>query len=253
VDDILSNHADRVDRMNPYVWIWDIFAEPGSSEDEKRCWDFWDSVISAARKMMKKNLRQTEDTGLVGSAYSYLRANFGTDVCEAYTNLKQAFRISSDKDFNLILLRDEARILCDISGIDGKLIPAALDFVSEVETRSSIETSYPPFSIFQAFRQGLRYLTLVKSPSDTLSSISRRKGASLKKRRAITTQSAKNITKSHVAQIFALNQTISRKQAVRPLKASNSIFSNNKLVTAARLVFVLMSIHHLLPELVCSF
>ena len=89
VDNILSNHSNRVSSANQYLWIWEIIAEPGSPEDEKRCGDFWESVVRSARKMMKDNIRQTENHGLVSSAYSYLRANFGSHVRDAYTHLKQ--------------------------------------------------------------------------------------------------------------------------------------------------------------------
>ena len=64
--------------------------------------------------------------------------NFGRDVCEAYANLKRAFGIFNDKDFTLLLICDEARILCDISAIDGKIIPTDLDS----EIRSPTETPY---------------------------------------------------------------------------------------------------------------
>ena len=201
----LSNHANRISSADPYLWMWEIFAEPGSPEDEELCGDFWESVVDSAEIMMKKNIHQTGNAGLINSAYSYLRANFGTEVCKAYTNLKQAFHISSDKDFNLLLICDEARRLCDISAIDGKIIPAELDFDPDMKSQSSIETAYLPFSNFLAFRRALRYLKLAKSASDISTSISSPKdNASSRKRQAIAVQSSKSTIKAHIPRIFAL-------------------------------------------------
>src|SRR5947207_1394297 len=203
VDNILSNDPSRVSSTEPYLWMWEIFAEPGSPQDEKLCEDFWESVVKSANDMIKKNIRQTENTSLVSSAYSYLRANFGTAVRDAYTNLKKAFRISSDKDFNLLLICDEARTLCEISAIDGKTIPAELDFDPDMKTESSTETEYFPFSNFRAFRRGLSYLKLAKSPSDAPASISLRKDkAPSRKRQVIAGQSSKRTFKAQIPRIF---------------------------------------------------
>ena len=130
------------------------------------------------------NIRKTRNTGLVASAYSYLQKDFGPHVREAYANLKLAFRISSDKDFNLLLICDEARTLCDVSAIDGQLIPDEYDY--ESQNRSFNQTKFFPFSNFQALRRGLKYLKLAKSRADRPSLSSRGRGASSKKRQAVT-------------------------------------------------------------------
>ena len=144
VEDILCNHPTRVSDRDPYLWMWDIFAEPESSEDKEQCENFWANVVNAATEMMKKEACETKNTGLVNAAYSYLRAMYGTAVRDAYANLKQAFRIFSDKDFNLLLIFDEARTLCDISAIDGKIIPSEFDFNPEISNRVSHLHNFPP-------------------------------------------------------------------------------------------------------------
>jgi hypothetical protein len=124
--------------------MWKLFAEPESSEDLKRRQSFWDGVVDEAKRDMRTYTDRTRSSDLVAAAYSYLRANFGTDISEAYANLKQAFGVIDDKDFNLLLICDEARILCDISAIDGKIIPTNLDFNLEREIQFLTETNYPP-------------------------------------------------------------------------------------------------------------
>src|ERR1700737_4043077 len=158
---VLRNH--KVGTTNPYLWMWQFFAEPESSEDLERRQSFWDNVVQEAESDMQTHACATRNTNLVDVAYLYLRANFGRDVCEAYENLKRAFGIFNDKDFTLLLICDEARILCDISAIDGKIIPTDLD---PEEIRSPTETHYPQFSNFQAFRRALRYLMLAKSRAE---------------------------------------------------------------------------------------
>ena len=201
VDDILSNHTDRLNQTNPYLWMWEIFAEPGSQDDEERGEKFWEGVISRAENMM--NSHKTRNAGLFASAYSYLQRDFGPQVCEAYANVKQALHISFEKDFNLLLICDEARILCDISAVDGKPIPAEFDFES-AESSPLKQTRFFPFSNFRAFRRALKYLKLAKSRADKPSSSDHGKGVPSKKRKIDTASHSKSTIKAHVPRIFAL-------------------------------------------------
>jgi hypothetical protein len=203
VEDILCNHPTRVSDRDPYLWMWEIFAEPESPDDKKRCENFWANVVNAATEMMKKEARETKNTGLVHTAYSYLRAIYGTAIRDAYANLKKAFCIFSDKDFNLLLIFDEARTLCDISAVDGKIIPSEFDFDPETITNSPIYTAFPPFSNFRALRRAECYLTLAKSPSDPLTTNQKKSRAS-KKRRVTTARSRENIVNDYIPRIFAL-------------------------------------------------
>jgi hypothetical protein len=135
--------------------MWQLFAEPESSEDLERCQSFWNDVVRDARSELQTQAHATRNTPLVPVAYSYLRVKFGRDVREAYANLKRAFGIINEKDFTLLLICDEARILCDISAIDGNIIPADLDFNLEREIRSPTETNYPPFSNFSGVQTSI--------------------------------------------------------------------------------------------------
>jgi hypothetical protein len=155
--------------------MWQLFAEPEYSEDLRRRHTFWGDVVGEAKRDMQRYTQRTRSSTLVSAAYSYLRANFGADLDEAYANLKQAFGVVNDKDFNLLLFCDEARILCDISAIDGKIIPTDLDFSPEREIREiqfPTQTNYFPFSNFQALKQALRYLSLAQSRSESLDTVS---------------------------------------------------------------------------------
>ena len=57
----------------------------------------------------------------------YLAEKYGQELRDAYTKLKEAFNIVADKDFDLLLIFDEARYLTDTSAIDGKRIPTGVD------------------------------------------------------------------------------------------------------------------------------
>jgi hypothetical protein len=182
VDDVLSNPATKVSTKDPYLWMWQLFAEPESPDD---LYDFWISVVDEAESNMRQFTRETAHNTVVTAGYSYLQAIFGINVLEAYADLKRAFRISNDKDFNLLLICDEARILCDISAIDGKIIPTDLDFNPEREVRPPTETNYPLFSNFQAFRRVLRYLILAQLRSESLAYSSNQDNAVSKRSRTI--------------------------------------------------------------------
>jgi hypothetical protein len=57
----------------------------------------------------------------------YLAEKYGQELRDAYTKLKEAFNIVADKNFDLLLIFDEARYLTDTSAIDGKRIPTGVD------------------------------------------------------------------------------------------------------------------------------
>jgi hypothetical protein len=202
VDDVL-NHGSKVSNTDPYLWMWQFFAEPESCDVERRR-SFWDKVVHDAEKGMQKHAQATQVTKLVDVAYSYLRANFGRDISDAYASLKRAFGIVNGKDFNLLLICDEARILCDISAIDGKIITTDLDldFDPETETRRPTETNHPPFSNFRAFRRALRYLMLARSLAEPFTHLPNQRDAVSS--RAMRGQSEKNAASSDVPRIFAL-------------------------------------------------
>lgn len=54
VTKFLKDHTSRVSATDPYLWMWEIFAKPGSADDEKLCADFWESVVTAAKDKMKE-------------------------------------------------------------------------------------------------------------------------------------------------------------------------------------------------------
>ena len=74
------------------------------------------------------------------AARRYLAETFGAELRDAYNNLKMAFNIVTDGDFNLPLIFDEARYLTDTSAIDGKRIPAGV----EVEDEPDMEHEKKP-------------------------------------------------------------------------------------------------------------
>ena len=127
VHDILRNHRSKASGRDPYLWMWNIFAEPESSKDERLCRNFWENVMQKAQTMMNKDIRQTQNTGLFSSAYSYLRANFGTNVREAYANLKQVFGISSDNYFNLFCFSTKRELSAIFPRLMGKFFLTSLN------------------------------------------------------------------------------------------------------------------------------
>ena len=195
-----KNHGREVGQMDPYLWMWQFFAEPATSEDIVNRDQFWDKVIhEAGRELRKQSL---PENNLVNAAYAYLRAVFGAEVSHAYTSLKKAFGISNDTDFTLLLICDEARILCDLSAIDGKIIPTTLDL--EPETRP-IQTDRPPFSNFRAFRRALRYLTLAaKSRGGKITDPPASELAVSKKRVHLRDRTEHPPTSKEIPRIFAL-------------------------------------------------
>ena len=158
VDQVLLGR--EVSNTDSYLWMWQLFAEPVLSEDVDRRHNFWDKVAGEAKLEMKKLACTREGTPSI-AAYEYLRVYFGREVFDAYASLKRAFGIIDDEDFNLLLICDEARILWDISAIDGKIIPTDFDLDLKMEIHRPKEANYPPFSNFWAFRRALCYLSLV--------------------------------------------------------------------------------------------
>ena len=61
----------------------------------------------------------------------YLAQKFGTELLDAYESLKKAFNVVDDKDFDMLLIFDEARYLTDTSAIDGKRMPSHFDYQEE--------------------------------------------------------------------------------------------------------------------------
>ena len=83
------------------------------------------------------------------AARSYLAVALGDQLREAYSKLKTAFNVMADRDFNLLLIFDEARYLTDTSAIDGKRIPAGV----EVEDESDMEREQRPSEYIRSFLQ----------------------------------------------------------------------------------------------------
>ena len=79
------------------------------------------SQISASFEKIKK------DVIIAEFIYIYLTEKFNKNFCDVYIKLKEEFNIIIDKDFELLLIFDEARFLTDTSAIDGKRIPAGID------------------------------------------------------------------------------------------------------------------------------
>lgn len=75
------------------------------------------------------------------SARIYLAEELGADLRSAYSELKNAFEVVSDKDFDMLFIFDEARYLTDTSAIDGKLIPAGADYQEEPDSQGERKTS----------------------------------------------------------------------------------------------------------------
>jgi len=81
------------------------------------------------------------------AARSYLAGTLGDQLRDAYSKLKTAFNVVADRDFNLLLIFDEARYLTDTSAIDGKRIPAGV----EVEDESDLEREQKPSEYIPSF------------------------------------------------------------------------------------------------------
>ena len=67
------------------------------------------------------------------AARKYLAATLGDQLRDAYNNLKTAFNVVADRDFNLLLIFDEARYLTETSAIDGKHIPAGVEAEADLQ------------------------------------------------------------------------------------------------------------------------
>jgi hypothetical protein len=180
-----------------------LFAEPESPDDLDRYNKFWKSVVDDAERSLR-DVTQTAHSKIPIAEYSYLRAIFGGKVLNAYADLKQAFRISKHNDFNLLLICDEARILCDILALDGQIIFTDLNFNPEKEVRSPAETNYPLFSNFRAFRRALRYLMLAKLRAESHLYISNQDNPVSKKHWTIHGPSEGGSVDNSMPRIFAL-------------------------------------------------
>jgi hypothetical protein len=70
------------------------------------------------------------------AARRYLLEQLGSDLHKAYAELKEAFNIKDDRDFNMLLVFDEARDLVGTSAIDRKKkIPPDLTLIRIVKLR----------------------------------------------------------------------------------------------------------------------
>ena len=67
------------------------------------------------------------------AARKYLAVTFGDQLRDAYSELKTAFNVVADRDFNLLLIFDEARYLTETSAIDGKHIPAGVEAEADLQ------------------------------------------------------------------------------------------------------------------------
>ena len=208
VDDIVTNHRDVFDITDSYLWLWKIFAEPETPQEKERHRSFWDLVVKRTRDHMKSMANESAED-VVEAAHSYLQEDFGRNVGNAYAKLKTSFRISNDQDFTLLVICDEARILCDISAVDGHSIPTELE-----HDPVSAEQSSPPFSNFRALSRAFCYLQLVGSQpySDNGEESNRPK-----KKRRLQKQSTEPLTYTYVPRIFALfTDTCSRLTNFQP-------------------------------------
>jgi len=75
------------------------------------------------------------------SARIYLAEEFGADLRSAYGELKKAFKVLTDKDFDVLFIFDEARYLTDTSAIDGKLIPVGAEYQDDSDPQGEKKAS----------------------------------------------------------------------------------------------------------------
>jgi hypothetical protein len=175
MNELVRQHRDEED----YSWMWNFFAEPPKDcEEINNFWikvtDEATAILRAnsfsndesaqkrsspqksstpQKPTRKASTPQTpstpqtrsscqkvkKDPVSAESARIYLAEELGADLRSAYTELKKAFKVVIDKDFDMLFIFDEARYLTDTSAIDGKLIPAGAEYQEEPDSQKASE------------------------------------------------------------------------------------------------------------------
>ena len=142
-----------------FGWMWDFFAE---NDDNDQLAIFWIQVTKKVDAVLKT-------IGSGSEAEAYLKGpKFAEYANDAYVSLRNALsRYSADPDFikkfTLLIMFDEAHILCEKSAMDGKCLINSTAY-NELGERilPQVEESVYPFSILRDVRRGLQLMLKAK-------------------------------------------------------------------------------------------